>query len=279
MPDRVNIVVAQDARTADVRIDDAETFNDLAALIEDAVGEGRASIILDLRSRGRPTLALPQALDTAISALGDDTRLECLVANERVAESLRHKLHPPETLRTLFRIGERRVEVLTGDLVAVRADAIVNASNTSLRLGSGVSGALRRACGPSLQAAMSRLAPIAPGGLAVTSAFELQTASRILHVATVSGTEDDVSRAITNVLSFCAEHELASVAVPALGTGSGGLPIDRCAVLFREAIGVHTRHSPSLVRLVAWSQSDFDAFATALRADGRFTEAPAGPAT
>jgi O-acetyl-ADP-ribose deacetylase (regulator of RNase III) len=241
--------------------------------VAEVFAAGRDPIGLDLRAHGRPPLALPLALDAAIAALDGEVRLECLVANDRVAESLRAKLHPAESRSAIFRIGPRRVEVLTGNIVAVPADAIVNASNTALRLGSGVSAALRRACGPSLQSAMSQLAPIESGGLAVTNAFELETVTqRILHVATVSGTEDDVRRALSNILAYCSEHELASVAVPALGTGSGGLGIDRCAELFREAIAAHTAASPELVRVVAWSESDFDAFVRAFRSDARFAE-------
>ncbi len=270
MSERVSIVVPEGDVAADVGIGDLESLDDVEATVAQFVENGRATVVLDLRSGGRPALALPQVIEAATSALGDKARLTCLVNSEKVAAELRRRLRASEPQRVAFRVGPRVVEVLIADIVGVRADAVVNASNTALRLGTGISGALRRACGPRLQDAMLRLAPIGPGGLAVTGAFDLQTTREILHVATVSGAEHDVRRALENVLAHCASHELASVAVPALGTGSGGLEVDRCAAIFRDAIVAHTLRSPREVRVVAWSQAGFDAFLATFRGDDRF---------
>ncbi len=72
--------------------------------------------------------------------------------------------------------------VVRGDIAAASADALVNAAGTSLRMGSGVAGALRRgANGPINEAAMDR-GPVDLGGVAVTDAFDLD-ADVVVHAA------------------------------------------------------------------------------------------------
>jgi O-acetyl-ADP-ribose deacetylase (regulator of RNase III) len=46
----------------------------------------------------------------------------------------------------------RRIVVVLGDITDMEVDAIVNAANTDLVLGSGVAGSIRRKGGPSVQA-------------------------------------------------------------------------------------------------------------------------------
>ena len=45
-----------------------------------------------------------------------------------------------------------RIVLREGDIAQERVDAIVNAANSALRLGSGVAGAIRERGGPSIQA-------------------------------------------------------------------------------------------------------------------------------
>ena len=167
--------------------------------------------------------------------------------------------------------GGAMVQLRTGDIIAIAADAVVNASNTQLRLGAGVSAALRRACGPALQAEMSALAPIEPGGLAVTSAHELMTTSRILHVATASGEVEVIRRALANVLLYGSEHALDTVAIPALGMGTGGLSREACCAAFRDAIANHAAPVPRTIIVVLWTAADYDAFAAGFASDARFS--------
>lgn len=50
-----------------------------------------------------------------------------------------------------------------GNIATRQVDGVVNASNTALKLGSGVSGAFRVQCGPALQEEPDALAPIGHG--------------------------------------------------------------------------------------------------------------------
>ncbi|MEF8830404.1 MAG: macro domain-containing protein, partial [Halobacteriales archaeon] len=51
-------------------------------------------------------------------------------------------------------------QVVQGDIAAQSADALVNAAGTSLRMGSGVAGALRRAAGGNLNEAAMAKGPV-----------------------------------------------------------------------------------------------------------------------
>ena len=72
--------------------------------------------------------------------------------------------------------------VVQGDIAEQSADALVNAAGTSLEMGSGVAGALRRAAGRELDRAAVSKGPIDLGGAAVTDAYALE-ADCVVHAA------------------------------------------------------------------------------------------------
>ncbi|MBP8965631.1 MAG: macro domain-containing protein, partial [Flexilinea sp.] len=62
--------------------------------------------------------------------------------------------------------------IIQQDITKIKTDAIVNAANTSLRMGGGVCGAIFRAAGAAeLQAACDKLAPIQTGDAVITPGF------------------------------------------------------------------------------------------------------------
>ena len=125
-----------------------------------------------------------------------------------------------------------RVRIVEGDITAADTDAIVNAANTQLVLGSGVAGAIRQRGGPTVQAECDAQAPIELGGAALTGAGDLPVRF-VIHAAGMppGGQVDEASlSACTRAsLELADAHELRSVAFPAIGTGVGGFPMQRCA--------------------------------------------------
>ncbi|QSQ14154.1 macro domain-containing protein [Myxococcus landrumensis] len=133
------------------------------------------------------------------------------------------------------------VEVAQGNLAEGDARVLVNASNTNVQLGSGVSGAIRRACGPGFQerivtAMRERFGgPMAPGEVLVTDAGTHPTAKWVAHVAVMDyregmhgGSFPDLARVQSSCAKLWEALELIedtnlSVAMVALGTGTGGL--------------------------------------------------------
>jgi O-acetyl-ADP-ribose deacetylase (regulator of RNase III) len=163
--------------------------------------------------------------------------------------------------RLEFMLGARRVEVRLGRIERASADVIVNASNTQLRLGSGVSGAIKKeASNPAaLQAAMYAHAPIGEGQLVVTDSW-LPNTPRIFHVATASGGAQAVRAALRAVLEGCARHGVDHLATPALGTGTGGLSMSTFGQLAREVVEAHQAERPTHLTFVLYSAGEFADF-------------------
>jgi len=153
------------------------------------------------------------------------------------------------------------LEVVLGNIVHERVDAIVNAANQSLLGGGGVDGAIHRAAGPRLLEACARLGGCEVGDAKATPGFDLPS-RWVIH--TVGPVWYGGSRGERAALASCYRRALevadslgaGSVAFPAISTGAFGFPEEEAA-----AIAVSTLRSTStevrLVRLVAFDQGAY----------------------
>lgn len=127
---------------------------------------------------------------------------------------------------------ETRVVIVSGDLVEQQVDAIVNAANNDLVLGAGVAGAIRRRGGPSIQQECDAHGPIRVGEAAITGAGELP-ARHVIHAASMSlggrTTRSSLRSSMDHVFRLAREHGVTTIAIPAVGTGIAGFPMDECA--------------------------------------------------
>lgn len=124
------------------------------------------------------------------------------------------------------------LDVYEGDIAAVEADAIANAANDRLWMGAGVAGALKRAGGEEIEREAMAVGPIPVGSAVATGAGRL-SARYVVHGAvmgqdlrTSAGLVDETTRACLTVAD---ELGCASLALPAFGTGVGGLALEDCA--------------------------------------------------
>lgn len=162
------------------------------------------------------------------------------------------------------------IELVLGDITEVEADAIVNAANNELQLGGGVAGAIRRKAGPSIQEECDRIGPIPLGEAAVTGAGWLK-AKYVIHAASMSlggptSAENLVASTRASLLR-ADEHDLKSIALPAIGTGIAGFPVDECARLMVSAVREHLAAGESTlekVTFVLYDQAAHNAFANEL---------------
>jgi O-acetyl-ADP-ribose deacetylase (regulator of RNase III) len=132
-----------------------------------------------------------------------------------------------------------RIRIEEGDLTEVQADAIVNAANTDLLLGSGVAGAIRAKGGPGIQEECDRLGPIPLGEVALTGAGALP-ARHVIHAAAMelggSVTEEALRSVTRRSLELAVQQGFHTIAFPAIGTGVGGLSLPRCAEIMLAEI-------------------------------------------
>jgi len=125
-----------------------------------------------------------------------------------------------------------KITIIKGDIVAQNTDAIVNAANTDLQLGSGVAGAIRRADDGTIQRECNRIGRIALGEAAITSGGATGI-PWIIHAAGMhlggSASVDSVRRAVRNSLLRAKGKELKTISFPAIGAGVGGVSMEACA--------------------------------------------------
>ncbi|AEO93384.1 gp122 [Bacillus phage G] len=123
-------------------------------------------------------------------------------------------------------------------------DYIVNAANAKGPMDSGIAGAIRINGGTEIQdAAMLICSKLnyQPGDIYVTHAGRLSF-KKIIHLVTMENpggvtSYDIVRKCLQNLILYCKVNNIKKIALPALGTGVGGLDIDKIAGIFKEILG------------------------------------------
>ncbi|HEX3213586.1 MAG TPA: macro domain-containing protein, partial [Actinomycetota bacterium] len=137
--------------------------------------------------------------------------------------------------RKVASCGATGVWVWQGDITAAGTEGIVNAANNEGWLGSGVAGAIRRAAGAEVEAEAVAQAPWPVGDAVRTGPGRLagRGVKAILHAAAMApgrpASAEAVGSATAAALRLAAAEGLASVALPALGTGVGGVRLEAAA--------------------------------------------------
>jgi O-acetyl-ADP-ribose deacetylase (regulator of RNase III) len=165
------------------------------------------------------------------------------------------------------------IELVQGNIVHQQVDAIVNAANRSLYVGSGVDGAIHDAGGPSLHEETSKLYPNGcPTGSAVVSTAGNLQAKYVFHAVGPVWFGDDLeaeaSRQLVNAYRTCLElavkHDCKSIAFPAISTGVYGFPIDKAAKIAMETAVEFLKTNIMLVRFVLFDREAYSIFENAL---------------
>ena len=155
--------------------------------------------------------------------------------------------------------------LLEGDLTEQAVDAIVNAANSELVLGSGVAGAIRRKGGPKVQAECDRIGPIPVGEAALTGAGDLP-ARWVIHAAGMkpggAANEASVRSSMRAALECARKEGCRTLAVPAIGAGVGALPLQRCAEILLDEARLHLAGDTSLeeIRFVLFGEPAYRVF-------------------
>lgn len=140
-----------------------------------------------------------------------------------------------------------RIAVWRGDITTLATTAIVNAANEGLLGGGGIDEAIHKAAGPLLQfecaLATKEHGLCMPGNTIVTKGYALE-ASYVLHTVAPYLDEDGkpqeavFGQCFDTILNASAVHNIASVAVPCIGTGFYGYPLPAaCDVAVQRLCG------------------------------------------
>jgi O-acetyl-ADP-ribose deacetylase (regulator of RNase III) len=137
------------------------------------------------------------------------------------------------------------VDAIQGDITIVKADAIVNAANSSLLGGGGVDGAIHRAGGPAILEAckqiVARQGGCNTGEAVITTAgnlparFVIHTVGPVWHGGN-RGEAEQLAACYTNSLQIAAANGCTTVAFPAISTGVYGYPKKEAAAVAVRAV-------------------------------------------
>jgi O-acetyl-ADP-ribose deacetylase (regulator of RNase III) len=162
------------------------------------------------------------------------------------------------------------LELLQGDITELPVDAIVNAANSELILGSGVAGAIARKGGPTIQAECNEIGSCPVGGAVITDAGSLP-ASYVIHAVGPRYGEGDEERKLASAtrasLQLAKQRVLTDMAFPAISTGVFGYPMADCARIMLRTILDFAQNDHGSVRRVTmclWDSDAMDVFTTEL---------------
>ncbi|MET7483776.1 O-acetyl-ADP-ribose deacetylase [Streptomyces sp. NPDC005538] len=166
------------------------------------------------------------------------------------------------------------ITLVRGDITRQRADAIVNAANSSLLGGGGVDGAIHRRGGPAILEACRELRAsrygkgLRTGQAVATTAGELDARWVIHTVGPVYSREEDRSEQLASCyresLRVADELGARTVAFPAVSAGIYGWPMDDAARIAVETV----RATPSAVEevtFVLFDETAYEAFGRQIR--------------
>ena len=169
------------------------------------------------------------------------------------------------------RVGPADIYLERGDITEYEVDAIVNAANSDLSMGTGVASAIKRKGGTIVAEEAARQGPVEGGDAIVTTAGNLP-ANYVIHAAVMGvdlrSSVDLVRRATLNSLRRAEELRLHSIAFPAFGTGVGRLDPKDSADAMVGALRAHfaevAESSVRRIHLVLFQEDTYQAFGTLL---------------
>jgi O-acetyl-ADP-ribose deacetylase (regulator of RNase III) len=151
------------------------------------------------------------------------------------------------------RLGATTIVIERGDITEAEVDAVVNAANSELLMGTGVAGAMKRKGGTVIEEDAVRQGPAEAGEAVLTVAGNLP-ATHVIHAVTMGpdlkANPGSIAQATRSTLILADKHRLQSIAFPALGTGVGGVAAGPCAEAMLATLVEHVKQGQSTLRRI-----------------------------
>jgi O-acetyl-ADP-ribose deacetylase (regulator of RNase III) len=147
-----------------------------------------------------------------------------------------------------------RIKLVQGDITRLDTDAIVNAANNSLLGGGGVDGAIHKVAGPELLEYCKGIGGCKTGQAVITMGYNLP-ATYIVHTVgpVYSGKEQDkllLASCYKNSLQVALDHDVTSIAFPAISCGVYGYPIADACCIAMDSVCDFLKHNSKLKKVV-----------------------------
>ena len=170
---------------------------------------------------------------------------------------------------------QSRVEIIRGDITRQKADAIVNAANSSLMGGGGVDGAIHRAGGPAIldecKAHVARHGQCGIGEAVITTGghlpakFVIHTVGPVWHGGG-NNESSKLSNCYRNSLLLAVKYQLRTVAFPNISTGIYGYPKNQAAAVAIKTTLEFLKSDSSLTKVsfVCFDDENFELYKSIL---------------
>jgi O-acetyl-ADP-ribose deacetylase (regulator of RNase III) len=173
-----------------------------------------------------------------------------------------------------LRLGQATISIERGDITDWEVDAIINAANTTLAMGAGVAGAIKRKGGVIIEEEAMQQGPVEVGEAVLTTGGNL-AATHVIHGA-VMGLDlktdgESIAKTTRAILTLADKHRITSIALPALGTGVGHVPASVSAEAMLKDVVAHLKRGQSTLRrvvFVLYLDDAYRAFTDALKRSG-----------
>lgn len=151
------------------------------------------------------------------------------------------------------------IELLRGDITKIKADAIVNAANSSLLGGGGVDGAIHRAGGPAILEdcikIRNRQGNCKTGEAVITTGGNLPAKFVIHTVGPVwnrgkNKEEELLASAYRNSLKLAVENGICTIAFPNISTGIFHFPKDKAAAIAVDTVKEFLHNTDAIERVI-----------------------------
>jgi O-acetyl-ADP-ribose deacetylase (regulator of RNase III) len=152
-----------------------------------------------------------------------------------------------------------RIELIQGDITKIKADAIVNAANTSLLGGGGVDGAIHRAGGKAILEECiqirNRQGGCKTGEAVITTAGNLPAKYVIHTVGPVyndgsKGEDGLLASAYLNSLKLATENQVTTIAFPNISTGIYHFPKEKAAAIAVKTVKDYLADHNTLTQVI-----------------------------
>ncbi|XP_077869669.1 macro domain-containing protein lin2902-like, partial [Saccoglossus kowalevskii] len=162
-------------------------------------------------------------------------------------------------------VGPITVEVQRGDITAENTDIIVNCCSGNIGKGGGVTNAIMSAGGSAVKQACAAYTNQPKGSVCETVSGKLRC-KKLYHL--VNTTASQLGNSIVKCLTMAENSGMTSIAFPAAGTGSHGIPPQDCADAIFDGIKSFVQQcqprSLKLVHVTVFQQQHLTVFHSAM---------------
>lgn len=165
-----------------------------------------------------------------------------------------------------------QIHAVYADITTLDVDALVNAANTTLLGGGGVDGAIHYAAGPGLLEECRKIGGCPTGAARITKAYNLRARWIIHAVGPIwrdgnQGEPEQLAACYENSLRLAAEHDLKSIAFPAISTGVYGYPLEPATTIAVSTVKAFTDRINRFEEVIfcCFSGEDFAVYDRSLR--------------